>query len=465
MKKAVIIGGGISGLNCANHLADVYSVDVIEKEKKVGGMCASFKDADVILDYGPHKLYSQIPGIMPRFKTILGTSCITVKKRNSLRILGKYISFPLQITNLIKAISPKTVSAGIKVGFSYLYSLIKGLFFKKKNVTYKDYFVNGFGKHGYRILFKDLASKVWGDPENLSEELGRKRVPVPSIAELMKGFFTGSKKKVSAEYFYYPKFGIGTVCGNLAKEIKETGGTIHLNSDVQKISIKDNKVISVTLADNKEINSDMLVTTIPLQETVALMDPKPPKDVIDAAKNLMYRNLIILYLTVDKNQVMKDIWRFFLDKEVIFNRVSEQKNFSEFTVPRGKTVLMVEITVTGNNQVWKYDDKKLLRIVERDLRKVDLLRNISVSKCIVRRFTRVYPVLDIHYRRRLDKVLDYINSISNMYTVGRHGMFNYNNMDHCIDMTDRLAAHIKSAEPKERWVKQRTYFDDYRIVD
>ena len=42
----------------------------------------------------------------------------------------------------------------------------------------------------------------------------------------------------------------------------------------------------------------------------------------------------------------------------------------------------------------------------------------------------------------------YLDSI-NIYTIGRYGLFNYNNMDHCIDIGIRLASYMKSGEDKE----------------
>ncbi len=66
MKKVVVLGGGVGGLSVAWMLARTgqFHVTVIEKESSIGGMCGTFKYKDFYLDYGAHKIYSVIPGIM-----------------------------------------------------------------------------------------------------------------------------------------------------------------------------------------------------------------------------------------------------------------------------------------------------------------------------------------------------------------------------------------------------------------
>jgi protoporphyrinogen oxidase len=58
-KKAIIVGGGITGLSAAWKLSENgYLVKIIEKEDFVGGMATTFKYKDYFLDYGPHKIFT-----------------------------------------------------------------------------------------------------------------------------------------------------------------------------------------------------------------------------------------------------------------------------------------------------------------------------------------------------------------------------------------------------------------------
>ena len=59
--------------------------------------------------------------------------------------------------------------------------------------------------------------------------------------------------------------------------------------------------------------------------------------------------------------------------------------------------------------------------------------------------------------------------MENMITIGRQGLYNYNNTDHCLDMSMKGAEYIQHVldgeAKKDEWPKLREYFDNYRIVD
>ncbi|MBS3157745.1 FAD-dependent oxidoreductase, partial [Candidatus Woesearchaeota archaeon] len=264
-RKAIVIGAGITGIATAWALSEKgYSVTLLEKNAQLGGFAASFKHKNYILDYGPHKIYSTLPGIMNKYKEILGDDCLVVKKKNSLRLLGKYLSFPPKIGQMAMDIPKMAI---LRCGLSFSYSLAQNTLTKKKVISYEDYFLKGFGMQAYKLLFEQYAWKVWGDPKTLSEELARKRTPVPSIFHLAKNVIFGTKDKpeVSADIFYYPKYGIGQVCDKLVDSIKRNGGTIKTEVDIIAINKEGDKIKSVTYQDKQgkhEEKADFVVSTI-----------------------------------------------------------------------------------------------------------------------------------------------------------------------------------------------------------
>ena len=65
MKKIVILGGGITGLAAATHLADAgYDITILEKEAKTGGLAASLQWKNPVMDHGAFICY-------PRIKTCM----------------------------------------------------------------------------------------------------------------------------------------------------------------------------------------------------------------------------------------------------------------------------------------------------------------------------------------------------------------------------------------------------------
>ncbi|MAG52721.1 MAG: hypothetical protein CMH62_02045, partial [Nanoarchaeota archaeon] len=321
----------------------------------------------------------------------------------------------------------------------------------------------------YNLVFRDLAHKLWGDPKTLSEELGRRRVPVPNIFSLVSNMISGTKNRpdVSAKYFYYPKKGYGFICDKFMEVIEGKKGKILNNSTPSKVNIKDNKVVSVEYKDkrNTTVKTDYLVSSIPLIDLINLLSPKAPEYVVEAAEKLRFRSLTLLYVFADKDRIIKDNWYFYPEKEFIFNRVCELNSFSPYTIPKGKACITVEVTSDKNDPFFKLEDEKVFERVIIDLEKAGVIKKEEVKDYIVRRAGRVYPVYDLDFRKNLDIILKYLFKIENLLTIGRQGLFNYNNADHCIDMSIKSADFIINKKPREEWWKLLDYFDNYKIVD
>lgn len=464
-KPTVVLGAGITGLRTAQLLSKDKKTILLEKRKHIGGLATSFKYQNFTFDIGPHKIYSILPGIMQQFRNLMGDDCLTVNKKNSIHLLNYSYSFPLNPIQLATHFSPFKV---MQCGLSYASTLTRRKT-KEYIISYEDYFLNGFGKAAYELLFKDIANKVWGDPKKLSADLAERRIPLPSIIKMAQQLITKqAKPEVSAAQFYYPKNGMGSICEKIAKEIKNNKGRILTEIPPVSIDVIDSKVTAVVIKDNNEeirIPAENVISTIHLIDLISLIKPIPPKEVIEAAKKLKYRSLILVYIILNKEKAMTDNWVFFPEKEYIFTRVSEQKSFSENTGPKDKTAIIAEIGCEFEDQMYNLPDKELAQKAMQDLEKAKMIKKEEVEHSFTIKINRCYPVYEIGYQENLTKVLDYVNSIKNLYTLGRQGLFNYNNTDHSLDMANRITEQILTNKTKEEWKKTTELFDNYRIVD
>jgi protoporphyrinogen oxidase len=206
-----------------------------------------------------------------------------------------------------------------------------------------------------------------------------------------------------------------------------------------------------------KLSADFFVSTIPLHNLIKILKPAPEKEVTDAAMKLKYKDSSIIYFLIKKGRVLKENWIFFPEKNIIFNRVSEQKSFSQQTCPKDKTALMVETT--------REVDKETLEIVKGQLIKLGFFQEEDIEEILVKKLEKAYPIYDKGYKKNLDIVLGYLDKISNLITIGRHGLFNYNNIDQCWDMARKLDEHLTGNKTGEEWVETRKIFDKYTIVD
>jgi protoporphyrinogen oxidase len=360
-------------------------------------------------------------------------------------MIGRYYDYPFRMTQLF-SMGPRTA---LSCGLGFLVAKAKFGGGKGGDDSYEEYVVNRFGRGIYDIAFKGYAEKVWGDPRALSADLARTRIAIPGLGALLASLVFGAGKTSAAE-FRYPRRGIIELSKAMAKRVR---GSILLGAKPTRINVKAGKIAGLECG-GRRFAPDAVVSTAYLNDLVSLLKPKTPREIRDASAKLRYRPLTLYYLVVRKPRVLEDNWIFFPEKEFSFNRVSEQKNFSDFGQPKTETVVCAE--VTGNASAAR---------VARDLEKAGLVARSDVDRVFTRRIERAYPIYDAGYAERLQRVLDYVESIENLYSSGRQGLFNYNNMDHCIDMGSKLASHLLAGAPKEEWRKTRAEFSNYRIVD
>lgn len=469
-KKVIVLGAGLTGLFTAYKIAQTgeHEVTVVEKEEYIGGISSTFKHNGYQLDFGPHKIYTQIDGVLNEIVKLLGDELITIPKKSSIRLMGKFFNYPISIKDLVLSLDP---IAGVKIVAGYIKSSFIRIFKKPVDNTYEQWLINRFGVHLYNIIFRPYAEKIWGEPDKLDAKLAKCRVAIPSLIQLLKGliFNKSNNPSMNAEKFYYPKNGIISLSSAMRIAIEGKGGRILTSSSVDKIHIQQERIEYVDIIHKGEkvrLDTDFLASTIPINELVNRLSPSVPVDVRKAADNIGFRSLILLYLVVGKDRILNDNWIFFPEKKFIFNRISEQKGFSSTMVPEGESVLCTEITCNLNDEKWNSSDEELYKHVIAGLEDAELVYRHEVKKFFSKRIATAYPLYKVGFAERISRILSYIDGIENLITNGRQGMFNYNNMDHCIEMGRVCAKHIISNRHKsEHWNVESKKFDNFKIVD
>ncbi len=443
-QSVVILGAGITGLVTAYYLSSDYNVLLIEKDSSIGGTAGSFNYKDFKLDYGPHKIYTELPGILEEIQKVC--PLIRVKKKNSIYLNGSYFDFPLKMSQIATKMPATAFKAGIDI-------LSKPLN-KRPDDSYENYLLNRFGKTLYNLSFRDYATKIWAtNPQELDAELAKRRVAISGIFQLIKSVLFKDTKQISAEYFYYPQFGMNELIKNLAKKILENKGKIMINNELSEINMKDDKIQYIKLAKGM-LRPDYLISTIPLDSLAEIIKFNGIK--INSPE-IHYQDLNIIYFILNKPKALNDCWIFFPEGKFIFQRVSEQKAFSEATCPKDKTAIMVETTQPLS--------KELINKIIGQLEEAKILQGSEIEEYFFKTIKKSYPIYKKGFSEGISQLIRRVESVDNFYTLGRQGLFNYNNMDQCWDMSMKLAEQIKQGKSKIDWQETKKYFDSYRIVD
>ena len=166
-----------------------------------------------------------------------------------------------------------------------------------------------------------------------------------------------------------------------------------------------------------------------------------PADVLAAADQLTFRNIITVNLMLKKRQVTNDTWLYVHDRNILFGRFHEPKNWSPAMVPGDDyTSLVVEYFCSFGDHIWSMSEEELVEQTVKHL--VEDLKFITPDEVIggfTIRAPRAYPSYVIGYEKPLAKIKAFIDELENLQIIGRYGTFRYNNTDHSIE-TGLLAA-------------------------
>lgn len=490
MKKVVIIGAGPAGLTAAYQLlskSKEYEVIILEKDKQVGGISKTVKYKGNRIDIGGHRFFTKNDEIRNLWLSILpvqGKKAYDDKKmkrdvklkrggpdpkkvdevfliRNRVSRIyyeNKFYDYPVTLN--FQTIKNLGFFRTIHAGMSYIRYQIKN----KKESNLEDFYINRFGKKLYQMFFEGYTEKVWGrSPSKISKEWGYQRVKGISIKAVLKDYFcrvlkikNKNKEMSLIDSFYYPKYGPGQLYEEMAKKVKKMGGKIIKKSNVSKIYISDNKVKSVTYEkDDKEftIDADILISSMPIKDLVSSMNRKP-SNVLKIAENLPYRDFITVGICVNKltlknktkiktiNNIIPDCWLYVQDKSVKLGRIQIFNNWSPYMVKDIENTVWIglEYFCSKNDEFWNLSDRKIKDFAENELRKMKIIDTNVLDSCCIR-VEKAYPAYFDSYKE-IETVKKYLNSIENLYCIGRNGQHRYNNMDHSMLTAIKAANNI-----------------------
>jgi protoporphyrinogen oxidase len=357
---------------------------------------------------------------------------------------GKYVDYPLKISNALKAMGP-VVAAKAMAGYGR--TRIEQKLHPTPIVSMEDAYIDQFGRTLYELFFQRYSEKVWGLPcSEMSGDWVTQRSKGMSLVTAVKDAIVPSKGKVVSliDNFMYPRDGFGRFSERMADSITAMGNSIQLETGVEKVHREGNRVTAVTVgtADGPErIEAANFISSIPLTVLAKIVDPAAPDEVIEAANSLTFRNVITVNVMLKKRQVTHDTWLYVHDRDIMFGRFHEPKNWSAAMVPSDEyTSLVVEYFCSFGDSIWNMTEDQLVeQTVQHLVKDLGFITPDEVIGGFIVRAPRAYPSYVIGYEKALEKVKDFVYSLDNLQIIGRYGTFRYNNTDHSIE-TGLLAA-------------------------
>ncbi|MBP9668974.1 MAG: NAD(P)/FAD-dependent oxidoreductase [Candidatus Pacebacteria bacterium] len=481
-KTALIIGAGPAGLTAAHELlarTDIHPIICEADPTYVGGISRTVNYKGNRIDIGGHRFFSKSDRIMQWWANVLpialpkgastdvtyqrttkaltqglltatdknGEAVMHVRPRKT-RIIygGKFFAYPIELSlDTLLKLGPVKV---VKIGVTYLQAV---LFPIRPEKTLEDFFLNRFGRELYETFFKSYTEKVWGTTcDNMSAEWGAQRVKGLSI---MKAVLHAAKKiaRIGAlsgkgvetsliEQYLYPTYGPGQMWEEVVKDIKAKGGELRMNTRVVGLQQSGSRITHVTLESNgtkETIAVDYIFSSTDIKALVAML-PSAPKAVHSVAESLEYRDFLTVGLLLKEKikepdgSVLTDTWMYVHEKGVHVGRVQLFHNWHpKLAANPAHGWIGLEYFVNEGDHLWSMDDTALVKLGTDELEKIGLRRGIDVIDGTVIRQPKAYPGYFGGYEQ-FPVVRTYLDTIENLFPVGRNGMHRYNNQDHSM---------------------------------
>lgn len=493
-KTALIIGAGPAGLTAAYellHKTDIHPI-LYEMSDAIGGISQTVHYKGNMIDIGGHRFFSKSDRVMQWWLNIMPlqggaeekarqeslvyqnqskimdipsdgpspekTDRVMLLRSRLSRIfyLRKFFDYPISLNfNTIKNLGFCRI---FKIGLSYTKSR---LFPRKPETSLEDFFINRFGKELYLTFFKDYTEKVWGMPcDKISAEWGAQRVKGLSITKAIlhaiKSIFSKPKtleqKNIETsllERFMYPKFGPGQLWEEVARQIQEKGGEIHLLHEVVGLETQGNTITEVHIRDTKTGQTitqspDYIFSTMPIQDLIRGFGEKASPEVRRVAEGLCYRDFITVGLLLKELKIknktsfsttrnlIPDTWIYVQEKDVKVGRLQVYNNWSPYLVKDPNTVWMgLEYFCNEGDDLWSKSDEEFKQFAIDELAKIDIIAKDQVLDSTLIRMKKTYPAYFGTYEH-FSLIRQFADTFTNLFLIGRNGMHRYNNQDHSM---------------------------------
>ena len=460
---AVIIGAGPAGLTAAYELGKRHiPVSVFERSGLVGGIARTETYQGYRFDIGGHRFFTKVAEVAELWHELMGDDFQKVPRLSRIYYGGRFYRYPLDMLNTLKNLG---LVESARILLSYCRARIRP---SPVEDTFEQWVTNRFGVRLFRTFFQTYTEKVWGIPCNqIQADWAAQRIKGLSLTVAVRNALFGSNTTATLiEEFNYPPLGPGMMWERFHQAVERMGGRVQLNSGIGRLRHDNRCITSATVQTDSgpiDVEGTHFISSMPITELIAQLDPPPSPEVLEAAHNLHYRAFIQVGLILSRPDSFPDNWLYIHTPNVKVGRIQNFKNWSAAMVPDArKTSLGMEYFCDEGDSLWSCSDAELIALASRELVALGIASANEIEDGVVLRQPKAYPVYDRDYRTHLDVIREYLATFTNLQTIGRNGMHRYNNQDHSM-LTGLLAARNVLGERHDLWNvnTERSYYEDF----
>jgi protoporphyrinogen oxidase len=430
-RDLVVLGGGITGLSLADAASQRgRSVAVLEARPWFGGLLRTIEVGGHLFDTGPHGIYSHDAEVLEWFRGLLGDELCPIERNSYTLFRGRRVAYPLTVRGALAA-----VSAGEATRIVWEAGVVRALQGAPRPIlSFEEWAIHSFGRTLYRLFFEQYTQKVWGLPcRELSASWINVHLPANSLLQVLYDRLRRKDLPIGfVSRFFYSARGSGRLVDRLVEKLQRRPNlSLRAGIQVRRATRRDGGW-RVSADDGEEWSARELVSTIPATALLGLLDPPPPAEVLDQARGLRFRNLILVLFVVDAARLSDANWLYVPDPSVSVARISEFKNMIASMRDRPDTSVEMETFCWPEDQRWREPDEQIAVRARDEAQRLGLFRPNQVKAWKVVRVPNAYPVFDLGYEGRMRRIQDHLRDRSALHLLGRTGGFLYLDQAGCV---------------------------------
>jgi protoporphyrinogen oxidase len=456
--ESVIIGAGPAGCAAGVTLVNANRQCLIVDRLDVpGGLSRSIRRDGATFDVGPHRFFTKSEEVQGLWRSFVGDDMVIVNRLTRILYNGRLFNYPLTPINALLGLGIVTSVGALS---SYGLRSAKRFLRPKKAESLEDWVADSFGPVLYETFFKHYTEKVWGIPcSEISADWASQRMKGLNLMQAVLNAFAGntrSRIRTLADRFLYPRQGAGAPYERMIRYITDKGSDYAPFCTVTSIKV-DQGGCTVVFSDadgvEHQVACDNVLSSMPITELLRMLFPEPPREILESANALSFRDHFCVNLMVkSRDNVFPDNWIYVHSPGLQSGRIA---NFANFSPDLRNAVHHLPITVeffcSPGDKLSRLDSNQKIDLALSELKTIGFLdssRNVEDAFTVYS--PSAYPVTAKGYERRVITVRTFLAGVKRLQTIGRAGLFQYNNQDHSI-VTGILAAKNVLGEDIDIW--------------